>query len=187
MKNKGRIVFVIGGARSGKSSFALNLANNCAPAKERVREGNEISPTPKKAYIATAQALDDEMKERIEKHKKERSSDWIIFEEPVNIAALVKDIQDKYDIILFDCLTLWLSNLMLNNLDLEKEIDLFHCSLSAVHCPLFIVSNEVGMGIVPENELSRRFRDLSGYLNQKVAGIADEVYLMTAGIPIKIK
>ncbi|MDP3049183.1 MAG: bifunctional adenosylcobinamide kinase/adenosylcobinamide-phosphate guanylyltransferase [Thermodesulfovibrionales bacterium] len=181
------ITFIIGGARSGKSSFALNLANNCTSAKEGVRGGDEISPTPKKAYIATAQALDDEMKERIEKHKKERPSDWITFEEPVNIAALIKDIQDKYDIILFDCLTLWLSNLMLNNLDMEKEIDLFCCSLFTVHCSLFIVSNEVGMGIVPDNELSRRFRDLSGYLNQKVAEIADEVYLVTAGIPIKIK
>ena len=185
------ITFIIGGARSGKSSFALNLANNCTSAKEGVRGGDEISPTPKKAYIATAQALDDEMKERIEKHKKERPSDWITFEEPVNIAALIKDIQDKYDIILFDCLTLWLSNLMLNNLDLEKEIGLFCSSLFTVHSALggslFIVSNEVGMGIVPENELSRRFRDLSGYLNQKVAEIADEVYLVTAGIPIKIK
>ena len=109
------------------------------------------------------------------------------FEEPLNISALIKDIQDKHDVILLDCLTLWLSNLMLNNLDLEKEIDLFCSSLFTVNSSLFIVSNEVGMGIVPENELSRRFRDLSGYLNRKVAEIADEVYLVTAGIPIKIK
>jgi adenosylcobinamide kinase/adenosylcobinamide-phosphate guanylyltransferase len=180
------ITFIIGGARSGKSRFALNLANNCASAKEGVRGGDAISPI-RKAYIATAQALDDEMKERIDKHKKERSPDWTTLEEPLNMAALIKDIQDKYDVILFDCLTLWLSNLMLNNLDLEKEIDLFCSSLFTVHCSLLIVSNEVGMGIVPDNELSRRFRDLSGYLNQKVAGIADEVYLVTAGIPIKIK
>ncbi|MDO8746520.1 MAG: bifunctional adenosylcobinamide kinase/adenosylcobinamide-phosphate guanylyltransferase, partial [Thermodesulfovibrionales bacterium] len=118
------ITFIIGGARSGKSSFALNLANNYTSAKEGVRGGDEISPAPKKAYIATAQALDDEIKERIEKHKKERPEEWMTFEEPLNISALMKDIQDKHDVILLDCLTLWLSNLMLNNLNLEKEIDL---------------------------------------------------------------
>ena len=183
------ITFIIGGARSGKSSFALNLANNYTSAKEGVRGGDEISPAPKKAYIATAQALDDEMKERIEKHKKERPSDWITFEEPVNIAALIKDIQGKYDIILLDCLTLWFSNLMINNFDINKEIEnlINALRLTPNASRLFIVSNEVGMGIVPENELSRRFRDLAGYLNQKVAEIADEVYLVTAGIPIKIK
>ena len=166
------ITFIIGGARSGKSSFALQKASALPGSK---------------AYIATAQALDNEMRERIEKHKKERPEEWMTFEEPLNISALIKDIQDKHDVILLDCLTLWLSNLMLNNLDLEKEIDLFCSSLFTVHCSLFIVSNEVGMGIVPDNELSRRFRDLSGYLNRKVAEIADEVYLVTAGIPIKIK
>lgn len=185
------ITFIIGGARSGKSSFALKLANNCTSAKEGVRGGDTVSRTPKKAYIATAQALDDEMKERIEKHKKERSEEWMTFEDPLNISALIRDIQDKYDVILLDCLTLWLSNLMLNNLDMEKEIDLFCSSLPTIHSAsggsLFIVSNEVGMGIVPENELSRRFRDLAGYLNQKVAEIADEAYLVTVGIPIKIK
>ena len=93
------------------------------PLLKRGFAGRRVSPAPKKAYIATAQALDDEMKERIEKHKKERLSDWITFEEPVNIAALIKDIQDKYDIILFDCLTLWLSNLILNNFDTKKEIE----------------------------------------------------------------
>ncbi|MEK7267654.1 MAG: bifunctional adenosylcobinamide kinase/adenosylcobinamide-phosphate guanylyltransferase [Nitrospirota bacterium] len=166
------ITFIIGGARSGKSSFALQKASALPGSK---------------AYIATAQALDNEMRERIEKHKKERPEEWMTFEEPLNISALIKDIQDKHDVILLDCLTLWLSNLMLNNLDLEKEIDLFCSSLFTVHCSLFIVSNEVGMGIVPDNELSRRFRDLSGYLNRKVAEIADEAYLVTAGIPIKIK
>ena len=166
------ITFIIGGARSGKSSFALQKASALPGSK---------------AYIATAQALDNEMRERIEKHKKERPEEWMTFEEPLNISALIKDIQDKHDVILLDCLTLWLSNLMLNNLDLEKEIDLFCSSLFTVNSFTFIVSNEVGMGIVPENELSRRFRDLSGYLNRKVAEIADEVYLVTAGIPIKIK
>ena len=181
------ITFIIGGARSGKSSFALNLANNCTSGKEGVRGGDEISSTPKKAYIATAQALDDEIKERIDKHRKERPSEWMTFEEPLNISALIKDIQDKYDVILLDCLTLWLSNLLFSNRAVEEDIEYFCSSLVTCHSSLFIVSNEVGMGIVPDNELSRRFRDLSGYLNRKVAEIADEAYLVTAGIPIKIK
>ncbi|MBI1811614.1 MAG: bifunctional adenosylcobinamide kinase/adenosylcobinamide-phosphate guanylyltransferase [Nitrospirae bacterium] len=183
------ITFIIGGARSGKSSFALNLANNYTSAKEGVRGRDEISSTPKKAYIATAQALDDEMRERIEKHKKERPEEWMTFEEPLNITTLIKDIQDQYEVILLDCLTLWLSNLMLNNFDTNKEIEsLINALRLTPNAPrMFIVSNEVGMGIVPENELSRRFRDLAGYLNRKVAEIADEAYLVTAGIPIKIK
>lgn len=168
------ITFIIGGARSGKSLFALQKASALPGSK---------------AYIATAQALDDEMKERIEKHKKERTEEWMTFEEPLNISALIKDIQGKYDVILLDCLTLWLSNLMLNNFDTNKEIErLINALRLTPNAPhMFIVSNEVGMGIVPDNELSRRFRDLSGYLNQKVAEIADEAYLVTAGIPIKIK
>jgi len=166
------ITFIIGGARSGKSRFALEKAS--------VHSG-------KKAYIATAQALDNEMSERIEKHKKERSAEWVTIEEPLNIAALIKNIHAQYDVILIDCLTLWLSNLILADKDIETEIEVFCSSLSAVQCPLFAVSNEVGMGIVPDNELSRRFRDTAGYLNQKVAGIANEVYSVTAGIPLKIK
>ncbi len=171
------ITFIIGGARSGKSRFALELANNYILSKERGR----------KAYIATAQAMDDEMKERIEKHKEERSGEWSTFEEPLNISTLISDIHKSYDIILLDCLTLWLSNLLLNNKDVEAETESFISSLSTIHCSLFAVSNEVGLGIVPDNALSRRFRDLSGYLNQKMAALADEVYLVTAGIPLKIK
>jgi len=175
------ITFIIGGARSGKSSFALNLA-------EGVHGVSATSPM-RKVYIATAQALDDEMKERIKKHKKERSADWLTIEEPLNISALIKEIHKKYDVILLDCLTLWLSNLMLNNLDVNKEIeDLINAlRLTPDALRVFIVSNEVGMGLVPDNELSRRFRDLAGLINRKIAGIADEVYLVTAGIPLKIK
>ena len=170
------ITFIIGGARSGKSSFALDLAN-----KSVLSEGGQ------KVYIATAQALDNETKERIEKHKKERSDEWITIEEPLNITALIKNIHTQYDAILIDCLTLWLSNLMLADKDIETEIETFCSSLSTVQCSLFTVSNEVGMGIVPDNEPSRKFRDMTGYLNQKVAGIANEVYSVTAGIPLKIK
>lgn len=172
-----RTVFVIGGARSGKSSFAL-------------REAVKIKGL--KAYIATAEALDDEMKERIRKHKDERGADWDTFEEPLKVSEIIGEIKDKYSVIVLDCLTLWLSNLICGNMDCNREIDdliaeLENSRLKTPSSKLFVVSNEVGMGIVPENELARRFRDMAGFLNQKVAGIADEVYLVTAGIPIKIK
>jgi adenosylcobinamide kinase/adenosylcobinamide-phosphate guanylyltransferase len=143
----------------------------------------------KKVYIATAQALDDEMKDRIAKHKTERGSDWNTMEEPVRISDAVRSAAREYDVVLIDCLTLWLSNLLCSDADVENEVEVLFDSLPiARHASqLFIVSNEVGQGIVPDNALARRFRDLAGHLNRKVAGIADEVYLVTAGIPIKIK
>lgn len=166
------IIFILGGARSGKSSFALNEASKIKGQK---------------AYIATAEALDSEMQQRIEEHKRNRGNDWDTFEEPIEIVSLIKDIHKKYDVILIDCLTLWLSNLMHSNKKIENEIQSFCSSLFTVHCSLFTVSNEVGMGIVPDNEVARRFRDFAGFLNQKISEIADEVYLVTAGIPVKIK
>ena len=172
-----KITFVIGGARSGKSSFALKQA-------EKIKG--------RKAYIATAQAFDEEMKERIEKHKKDRSKDWDTFEEPLKVADALNEIANKYDAVVLDCLTLWLSNLMLKHLDCNKEMDtlfsaLKDSKLKTRDSKLLLVSNEVGLGIVPDNELARRFRDWAGILNQRVAEVADEVYLVTAGIPVKIK
>ena len=174
------ITFIIGGARSGKSSFALNEASKI--------EGQKI-------YIATAEALDEEMKERIEKHRKERGNDWDTCEEPVNISDLLLTMNNKGNAVLLDCLTIWLSNILLRAENAEQghespeeSIRKFIDSLKKLNGPeLFIVSNEVGAGIVPENKLARRFRDLAGTLNQQVAEIADEVYLVTAGIPVKIK
>ncbi|MBI4844848.1 MAG: bifunctional adenosylcobinamide kinase/adenosylcobinamide-phosphate guanylyltransferase [Nitrospirae bacterium] len=172
MKNK--IVFITGGARSGKSSFAL-------------READKLEG--RKAYIATAQALDEEMKGRIRRHKEERGAGWDTFEEPLKVSELLGKIKGEYCVIVLDCLTLWLSNLMMADADVNNEIEKFLNALRVTHhaSRLLIVSNEVGMGIVPENELARRFRDMAGFLNQKAAEIADEVYLVTAGIPIKIK
>jgi adenosylcobinamide kinase/adenosylcobinamide-phosphate guanylyltransferase len=168
-----KIIFITGGARSGKSSFPL-------------KETTKISG--KKAYIATAEALDEEMKERIEEHRKKRRNAWDTYEEPLRISEVIKKIEGKYKVIVIDCLTLWLSNLMHANLNIEQEIENFISSLVTHHSSLvYIVSNEVGMGIVPENELARRFRDMAGFLNQKVAEVADEVYVLVAGIPIKIK
>lgn len=184
-----KIVFITGGARSGKSRFVLK----------------EASKIPgKKAFIATAAAIDDEMKQRIEEHRQERGDKWDTYEEPLKIAELIKELEANYSVIIIDCLTLWLSNLMHSGLNIESEIkDLISSlvtrygstetsasgstELAEVSLLVYIVSNEVGMGIVPDNELARRFRDMSGILNQKVSEIADEVNLVTAGIPIKIK
>lgn len=168
-----KIVFITGGARSGKSSFAM-------------AEASKING--KKAYIATAEALDEEMRQRIENHKRQRGNDWVTYEEPLKIAEVIKEIKGKYSVILIDCLTLWLSNIMHIDLNIKAEIE--HLISSLVTCRfslVIIVSNEVGMGIVPDNELSRKFRDMAGLLNQKIAATSDEVYMVVAGIPVKIK
>ena len=170
--HRGKKVFVLGGARSGKSSFALGQAS-ALPGR--------------KAYIATAQAFDDEMKVRIERHRLERPDDWDTFEEPLDLPGLLAKIKDSHDVILIDCLTLWLSNLMLADKDILKETESFISALTTFGGLLFAVSNEVGFGIVTGNEMAWNFRDLAGTLNQRVAAAADQVYLIAAGIPIKIK
>ena len=169
---RGRITFILGGSRSGKSSFALVCASKLLGSK---------------AFIATAQAFDEEMKERIERHKKERSADWTTFEEPTALPQILSRISEDHDVIIVDCLTLWLSNLIMNDTAVDADIE--SLLSAAATCPscIFIVSNEVGMGIVPENALARRFRDLAGTLNRRVAEIANVVYLVAAGIPLKIK
>ncbi len=174
-----KITFVIGGARSGKSSFVLD-------------EVSKLEGT--RAYIATGEALDDEMQDRIRKHKEDRGPEWTTYEEPVEIVNILSDIKDKYSAVVIDCLTLWLSNIMLQHQDttvqvnsLLQTLESLNSSNSSNGLNLYIVSNELGMGIVPENAMAREFRDLTGFLNQKVAAIADEVYLVTAGIPMKIK
>ncbi|MCC6345653.1 MAG: bifunctional adenosylcobinamide kinase/adenosylcobinamide-phosphate guanylyltransferase [Nitrospirales bacterium] len=171
-EKRGKIVFVIGGAKSGKSGFALRSASACGGSM---------------AYLATAQAFDREMEERIARHKEERAEEWAVHEEPVRVATLLEEIHTVYDVLLLDCLTLWVSNLLLGDRDIEAETGAFLKAVSACSASLFIVSNEVGWGIVPDNALSRKFRDAAGSLNQKVAAAADEVYLVTAGIPLRIK
>jgi adenosylcobinamide kinase/adenosylcobinamide-phosphate guanylyltransferase len=168
-----RIVFITGGARSGKSSFVL-------------REAEKFSG--RKVYIATAEARDEEMRERIEAHQKMRGKDWDTCEEPLKISGLLRETYDRYQVIVVDCLTLWLSNVMHAGMNPGHEIDCLISSLTTHHSSLlFIVSNEVGMGIVPENEMARRFRDVAGVLNQKVAEVSDEIYLLIAGLPVKIR
>jgi len=178
-----KIVFVIGGSRSGKSSFALSEAAKL--------------PGPK-AFIATAEALDQEMCTRIDAHRAGRGSEWDTIEEPVDIAGALSNIRDRYRVIILDCLTLWLSNILLGSQDtadpkasMDQRIQEFTGALeqhgNSPDSSLYIVSSEVGMSVVPENSLARQFRDLAGSLNQRVAGAADEVYMVTAGIPVKIK
>ena len=170
----GRIVFVLGGTRSGKSSFAL-------------REASRIEG--RKLFVATAQAYDEEMEQRIGKHRSERGDDWETLEEPIQLARAVGQVCLTYDVALIDCLTIWLSNLMCAEGDIEKAQNDFIESLKGVpdSLGLFIVSNEVGMGIVPENAMARQFRDLAGRLNQRVAEVASRVFFVAAGIPMKIK
>ncbi|GAB4486388.1 MAG: bifunctional adenosylcobinamide kinase/adenosylcobinamide-phosphate guanylyltransferase [Thermodesulfovibrionales bacterium] len=170
--SRGSKVFVLGGARSGKSGFALRAASALAG---------------RKVYLATAQAYDGEMRERIRRHREERTAEWDTIEEPVNLADLLAEIGDRYDVILVDCLTLWLSNLMLGSHDADAEIERLLLVFQETPAAVFVVSNEVGLGIVPENELARAFRDRAGTLNQKIAAASDQVYFVAAGIAMKMK
>jgi adenosylcobinamide kinase/adenosylcobinamide-phosphate guanylyltransferase len=167
-----KITFVLGGARSGKSTFAL-------------REASEIQG--RKAFIATAEGLDSEMTVRINNHRKERGKDWTTFEEPRFVSRLLLDLRGRYDVILIDCLTLWISNIMHGGIEVERAVNEFTESSYRKARLLYIVSNEVGMGMFPYSELARVYRDNLGYANRKVAEAATDVYFMAAGIPLKIK
>ncbi len=170
-----KLIFITGGARSGKSDFALELAQRF-PGR--------------KAYLATAQALDEEMAERIQKHKRNRPQDWQTLEEPLQVAKVLKERTDHFSVILLDCLTLWISNAMMAKWDPTKilrEANRLLKVCQGTKCSLIIVSNEVGLGIVPDNPSARIFRDLSGSIHQKVARQADEVYFMVNGLPLQLK
>jgi adenosylcobinamide kinase/adenosylcobinamide-phosphate guanylyltransferase len=165
------LTFVIGGARSGKSAHAERLIAEL---------------TPPWTYIATAQAFDQEMRERIAIHQSRRDGDWRTIEAPLDLAGALGGL-GKGAPVLVDCLTLWLSNHMLAENDLADECDRLEDVLAKPKGPWFVVSNEVGMGIVPDNALARRFRDEAGRLNQRIAAIADRVIFMVAGIPMQVK
>lgn len=170
------IIFVTGGARSGKSDFAQDMA-------EKI-EG-------KRVFVATAQAFDEEMAERIQKHQENRGTRWDALEEPINLGGAIRSILGQYKTILVDCLTVWMSNLLLEYQDQNERIseivDDFFSGLSESDETIIVVSNEVGMGIVPDNKLARDYRDQLGFLNQRMARRADEVYVLFSGIPVKIK
>ena len=170
------VIFVVGGCRSGKSRQALERA--------------ESMPGDHKVFLATCIPRDAEMKQRVEQHQKERSLIWQTVEAPVHLSQAIVEQSRQADVVLVDCLTLWISNLML---ELEDDRKILAClpdlarALKSADCPVVLVSNEVGSGIVPENQLSRRFRDLVGSTNQAIAEQADRVVWMVAGIPVEIK
>jgi adenosylcobinamide kinase / adenosylcobinamide-phosphate guanylyltransferase len=169
---KGRIVLVLGGARSGKSVFAESLI--------------DISGLTK-CYLATGQVLDDEMHRRVDVHKKRRGQEWELAEEPLNLSTALGQVASERKAVLVDCLTLWVSNLMLAERDLAQETDDLVHILETLRGTIVLVSNEVGLGIVPDNAMARAFRDHAGLLHQKVAAVADDVYFVTAGLPQKFK
>jgi adenosylcobinamide kinase/adenosylcobinamide-phosphate guanylyltransferase len=171
-----QITFVIGGCRSGKSRFAQVFAEK-VPAVERI-------------FLATCIPQDDEMKTRVAQHQKERGSHWKTVEAPIRLPEAIMDISGKERVILVDCMTLWLNNLLFDDKTasaFDDHIKKLKHALSGVQCPVVMVSNEVGMGIVPDNKLARQFRDLAGALNQDLAACSDRVAWVVAGIPVFIK
>jgi len=169
-----KITLILGGARSGKSSYALRLAKKYK----------------KVAFIATCLGLDKEMQERIRLHKESRPKHWKTFEEPRDLARLIGKLGNGFDCILIDCLTLLVSNLILSKNSQEQileKIEELLAVLSKKKAKVIMVSNEVGLGLVPVNKLGRDFRDIAGRVNQMVAKNAGEVFFILAGIPLKIK
>jgi adenosylcobinamide kinase/adenosylcobinamide-phosphate guanylyltransferase len=168
----GKIILVLGGARSGKSKFAQ--------AQAEASDGKLV-------YIATAQAFDAEMAERISRHQSDRGARWQTVECPLDLGRAVRDNQGAGATLLIDCLTIWLSNIMLNDHDIAAAISDLGSQLTASASDVILVSNEVGQGIVPDNVLARRFRDEAGRLNQQMAEIADDVWFVIAGLPQRLK
>ena len=170
------LIFIIGGCRSGKSTYALQTA-------ERI-------PAEKKIFIATCLPQDDEMKQRVAKHQTARSQNWITVEEPLHLPEAILQNSRRAEVILIDCLTLWVNNLLMETDDekqLEQTISQLINTLEKTTRPIVLVSNEVGTGIVPENKLARQYRDIIGLVNQAVAKTASKVIWMVAGIPVTVK
>jgi adenosylcobinamide kinase / adenosylcobinamide-phosphate guanylyltransferase len=163
------VTLILGGARSGKSRFAESLAWG------------------EKHYIATAQAFDEEMRERISVHQAQRDESWVTHEEELALPLKIAELDGKGRFVLVDCLTLWLSNLMLGELDWDGPTSALTSVLAGVTADVVLVSNEVGLSIVPDNQLGRRFRDAQGLLNQRVAALADNVVFVAAGLPLVLK
>jgi len=172
----GKITLVTGGVRSGKSSFALSYAS---------------SKVGTKVFIATAVAIDDEMRTRIENHQAERGKSFFTIEAPYDLSGAISLLSPEYSIAVVDCLTVWLGNLFYkfdnDMVGIQNAIDTLPDTLLNASTEIILVTNEVGWGIVPENKMAREFRDCSGLLNQKIAKIADTVVLCVSGIPITIK
>jgi adenosylcobinamide kinase/adenosylcobinamide-phosphate guanylyltransferase len=166
------LTFILGGARSGKSRRAQMLAE--------AHDGKLL-------FVATAQPFDDEMRDRITKHQKDRDSRWQTVEAPIDLPGAVRNQALLGQVLVIDCLTLWMSNILLQEMDANAASDELVRALSDAACPIYIVSNEVGLGIVPDNALARQFRDVVGTLHQKVAAAANRVEWMVAGLSLQMK
>jgi len=165
---------VTGGSRSGKSKHALTLA----------------APYENKVFIATAEATDDEMRQRIELHRLERNASYLTVEEPVNLAVALESLPKKTEVAVIDCITVWLGNLFHREKFADgtcAELDAFLNILDALPFHLILVTNEIGMGIIPEDSTTRRFRDSAGSINQMLAERAHEVFLVVCGLPVRVK
>ncbi len=171
------ITLVLGGARSGKSRYAEQLGH----------EWLDANPKGERLYMATCQAFDEEMTNRIDKHKEQRGENWTTIEEPFHLTDCIAREQDKSRFILVDCLTLWLTNLLLAEKNIDPEISHLCDVLNKADGHIVLVANEVGLGIVPENKLGRQFRDHAGICNQRVAEVADRVVFIAAGLPLVMK
>lgn len=177
-----KVILITGGARSGKSAFSENMAKSLGGSK---------------AYIATAPVMDDEMAARVAKHRDQRAGHgWTTIEEQLDLAGKIENCAGKYDVILVDCLTLWINNLLyraeldggtVEETDIKKLCDELEVACALFNGSVIFVINEVGLGIVPENPLSRRFRDLSGRCSQSIAQWADQVTLVCCGLPMHLK
>ncbi len=166
------LILILGGVRSGKSKFAEKLASS----------GKKV------AYIATAQVLDEEMRIKIENHKNNRPKEWLTLEAPHNLKDVLSKLDKSVDMVVIDCLTVYVANLMgLEEDKVFSEIKDMLKIIKDLNSKIIMVSNEVGMGVVPPYESGRKYRDMLGQANQIVAEAADEVYLMVAGIPVKVK
>lgn len=166
------VTLVLGGARSGKSRFAENLV---------------LETGKRPLYIATAEAQDDEMRQKIRKHRQRRDAGWRTLEVPLDLIRGINNESGENRAILVDCLTMWLTNLMIYERDIGTQYDALVCLLREARSDIVMVANEVGLGIVPEHRLAREFRDYAGRLNQAVAAVAGRVYFIAAGLPLKLK
>jgi adenosylcobinamide kinase/adenosylcobinamide-phosphate guanylyltransferase len=170
--NTKRHILILGGARSGKSAYG-----------ESIGEAHQGPLT----YVATAQAHDNEMKARIDTHVKRRGKRWRTLETPIELSKTLAGSAAPENFIVVDCITLWLTNVMLAGEDAQHAIDTLVGTLQHADGTIVLISNEVGLGIVPENALARRFRDMAGLANQRLASHCDEVVLVAAGLPLMLK
>lgn len=177
-----RSLLVLGGARSGKSRHAQAAAEAVAPEAGAGKEAGA-----RLVFIATAQAFDEEMTERIARHRADRGAAWVTCEAPIDLVGAIRREDRAGTVILVDCLTLWTSNLLLQQMDVAAATDALVAQLARIDARVILVSNEVGYGIVPDNRLARLFRDAAGTLNQRVAAAVSQVDLVIAGLPMRVK